>query len=68
MALKTEAGGGKVLSAFSGLPDWTGLWERAPRGDVSMVGPGGVMPKFTPGALAQLKAHAELTARGGLSG
>src|SRR5260370_5746435 len=66
MALKTEAGGGRVLSAFSELPDWTGLWERAPRGDVSMVGPGpgGVMPKFTPGALAQLKAHAELTARG----
>lgn len=66
MALKTEAGGGKVSPAFSELPDWTGLWERAPRGDVSMVGPGpgGVMPKFTPGALAQLKAHAELTARG----
>lgn len=66
MALKNEAGGGKVSPPFSELPDWSGLWERAGRGEISMAGPGpgGVMPKFTPGALAQLKAHAALAARG----
>jgi hypothetical protein len=65
MALKTEAGGGQVSPPFTRLPDWSGLWLRAGGGPAfAGAGPGGVMPKLMPAAVAKLKENAELAARG----
>jgi hypothetical protein len=63
-ALKKEAASKRQSSAPPALPDWTGLWMAAGGGALFRPGPGGVAPKLTPAAIAEIKHGQELNAKG----
>ena len=63
-ALQVDAGGGQQPPPFDHLPDWSGLWSRAPDAFVLFQPEAGEAPQFTPAAQRMLAEGRERTSRG----
>jgi hypothetical protein len=61
LALKQQARGAQPPAQ---TPDWSGIWVNGGGGTRTAAGPGGVTPKLTPRAAAELKQGQERNARG----
>ena len=62
--LQADAGGGQQPPTFDQLPDWSGLWSRAPDAFVLFEPEAGESPRFTPAAQQMLAQGRDRTAQG----
>ncbi len=62
--LQEQAGGGQQPPPYDELPDWSGLWTRAPDAFVLFQPEDGESPRFTPEAQRMLAEGRERTAQG----
>ena len=65
-SLQEQADGGQQPAPFDRLPDWSGLWTRAPDAFVLFQSEDGVSPRFTPEAQRMLAEGRERTAQGNI--